>query len=71
MHPAAIQFRESTAPAGKFFFTGSQAAERAELLRQHLPEQASEIVREADEICEHRFCLLGSRWLATTKLRGS
>jgi hypothetical protein len=59
MHPAAIQLRESTAPAGKFFFTGSQAAERAELLRQHLPEQASEIVREADEICEHRFCLLG------------
>jgi hypothetical protein len=59
MHPAAIQLRESTAAAGKFFFTGRQAAERAELLRQHLPEQASEIVREADEICQHRFRLLG------------
>jgi hypothetical protein len=59
MHPEAIQLRPSAAPAGKFSFAGSQAAERAELVRQYLPEQAAEIVREADEICQHRFRLLG------------
>ncbi len=59
MNSAAIQLREPTAPPGKFFFSGSQAADRAELLRQHLPQQAEEIVREADEICQHRFRLLG------------
>ena len=59
MNSAAIQLLESTAPPGKFFFSGSQAADRAELFRQHLPQQAEEIVREADEICQHRFRLLG------------
>lgn len=59
MRPRAIRLRESSAPAGKFFFTGGEAEQRAELLRQHLPEQAAEVVREADEICQHRFHLLG------------
>jgi hypothetical protein len=30
-------------------------------LREHLPCEAEEIVREADEICRHRFRLLGYR----------
>ena len=50
--------REPAEP-GKFFFAASEAAKRAELLRQHLPDQAEAIVREADEICQHRFRLLG------------
>jgi len=44
---------------GQFFFACGEAAERAELVRHHLPDQAGEIVREADEICQHRFRLLG------------
>jgi len=44
---------------GKFFFERGQAAPRAELLRQHLATEASAIVDEADEICAHRFRLLG------------
>jgi hypothetical protein len=40
-------------------FSGSEVAARAELLRQYLPNEAAEILREADEICEHRFRLLG------------
>ena len=44
---------------GKFFFSGNDVSERAELLRKHLPDEASAIVREADEICDHRFRLLG------------
>src|SRR5580658_1643090 len=40
-------------------FSSSEVAARAELLRQYLPNEAAEILREADEICEHRFRLLG------------
>jgi hypothetical protein len=52
----------STATAGQFLFSGSEGSdrsERASLLRKHLPGEASAILREADEICEHRFRLLG------------
>ena len=59
MSPASIRLRESNSPPGKFFFGAGLAAERAELFRQHLPEQAAEIVRDADNICGHRFRLLG------------
>jgi hypothetical protein len=54
---------------GHFFFSaseiskselsGGEAVARAELLRKYLPNEAVEILREGDEICEHRFRLLG------------
>ncbi len=51
---------------GRFFFSGikdsgidGSGSARAELLVKHLPEEAAEILREADEICGHRFRLLG------------
>jgi hypothetical protein len=44
---------------GLFFFSGSESSERAELLLKHLPDEATGILREADEICGHRFHLLG------------
>ena len=48
----------------QFFFSAAnasagEASARAELLRNHLPAEASAILREADEICAHRFRLLG------------
>ena len=58
MRPERIALREATTE-GKFFFAAGAAAERAELLRRHLPHEAEAIVREADEICQHRFHLLG------------
>jgi len=48
---------------GQFFFLASKGSERAELLRKHLPDEASKIMREADEICGHRFRLLGYQYL--------
>ncbi len=60
-----IQLRDdSGARQGQFFFcasefSGSAISERTELLRKHLPDEAAEILREADEICGHRFRLLG------------
>ena len=47
-------------------FSGSEAATRAELLREYLPNEAADILREADEICEHRFRLLGFQNLRFT-----
>jgi hypothetical protein len=56
----------SAARPGKFFFSGNEVSERAELLRTRLPHEAAEILREADEICGHRFRLLGCANLAFT-----
>jgi hypothetical protein len=50
---------QSALRPGKFFFSGTEIPERAELLHKHLPNEAAEILREADEICGHRFRLLG------------
>ena len=45
--------------SGEFFFSGNERAGRVDLLRRHLPGEAAAILREADEICDHRFRLLG------------
>ncbi len=61
-HPRRFFFAASDIPANEFStseFSGSETAARAELLRKCLPSEAAEILREADEICEHRFRLLG------------
>jgi len=50
---------DSAARQGQFFFSASESSERAELLRKHLPDETTGILREADEICGHRFRLLG------------
>ena len=55
---------DAAARPGQFFFSdgefsGGESSERAELLRKHLPDEAAEILREADENCGHRFRLLG------------
>jgi Heparinase II/III-like protein/Heparinase II/III N-terminus len=59
MRPAAIRLNASAPQNGQFLFSSGAAPERAQLLRRHLPHEAAEIVREADEICGHRFRLLG------------
>jgi Heparinase II/III-like protein/Heparinase II/III N-terminus len=50
---------DSIAQRGKFFFPERESLVRAELLREHLPDEAATILGEADEICGHRFHLLG------------
>jgi len=56
----AVRLRaDSRAAAGQFFFSAPEVSGRIELLRQHLPEDAAGILHEADEICSHRFRLLG------------
>jgi Heparinase II/III-like protein/Heparinase II/III N-terminus len=45
--------------AGKFFFPPDELPTRISLLREHLPQEVEAFVEEADEICRHRFRLLG------------
>jgi Heparinase II/III-like protein/Heparinase II/III N-terminus len=59
--PLKVGSRERT---GQFFFrasefSGSESSERAKLLRDHLPDESAQILRDADDICRHRFHLLG------------
>ncbi|HEX3104257.1 MAG TPA: alginate lyase family protein [Terriglobales bacterium] len=56
--PERIKIVEARAP-GNFFFSQTDIPERVRLLRAHLPAEADGIVGEADEICRHRFRLLG------------
>jgi len=49
---------EPVVPA-KFFFAADEIASRARLVREHLPAEVESLIREADEICHHRFRLLG------------
>lgn len=44
---------------GSFFFSRTDLSERVRLLRDDLPVEATNIVTEADEICRHKFRLLG------------
>jgi hypothetical protein len=50
---------DSPARPGQFFCSSDEISERADLLHEYLPGEATEILREADEICAHRFRLLG------------
>jgi hypothetical protein len=43
----------------QFFFTAESVESVLKLLRQRLPQQAEQIVRQADKICRHQFDLLG------------
>src|SRR5208283_1917209 len=58
MPPQTIRLH-ALATEGIFFFARGQAARRAQLLQQLLPTEAAAVVAEADEICAHRFRLLG------------
>ncbi len=46
-------------PPANFFFSAIEMPERIALLRQHLPGEVEVILREADEIRQHCFRLLG------------
>jgi hypothetical protein len=49
----------ATESAGQFFFSPLELTDRIHLLREHLPQQTATILGDADQICRHRFSLLG------------
>jgi Heparinase II/III-like protein/Heparinase II/III N-terminus len=53
---------DGLAPAGSwrtFFISPDEMTRRVSLLKQNLPAEVEKIIREADDICRHRFSLLG------------
>jgi hypothetical protein len=46
-------------PSGRFFFGTGEAPVLCTLVQRILPEQAAAIVSQANNLCEHRFDLLG------------
>lgn len=44
---------------GQFFFASASVPSLLTQVRQRIPQQAEQIVRQADKICHHRFDLLG------------
>jgi len=72
VHAGAIRLNtDSAARRGQFFFSATEIPERTVLLRKHLPDEAAEILHDADEICAHRFRLLGYEHLEFTLDLGS
>jgi hypothetical protein len=59
--PNMPRLQSRSAEHSTFFFGGNkdEPAHRAALLREHLPREAEGILREADNICQHEFHLLG------------
>ena len=45
--------------SSQFFFSGNDVPRLARLLREHLPDEVEKIMSDADDICVHRFRLLG------------
>jgi Heparinase II/III-like protein/Heparinase II/III N-terminus len=46
-------------PRGRFFFDAADVPRRLNLLRERMPEQVEGILKRAEQICRHRFDLLG------------
>src|SRR5690242_2681009 len=43
----------------EFFFREDEVGERVCILKDRMPERVASVLQEADEICDHRFRLLG------------
>src|ERR1700686_2394133 len=61
VQPGRNGLSRTTDLPGKFLFSTNEFSKRVGLLRKHLPHGAQDIVAEANEICPHRFRLLGYR----------
>lgn len=59
LRPHTPRLLQPAPRTAKFFFSAADLARRVALLREHLPQEVEEILREADAICHHEFDLLG------------
>jgi hypothetical protein len=57
--PGSDGLRSQSCSEGKFFFPPDELPNRVSLLHKHLPHAVQDVVKQADEICQHRFRLLG------------
>ena len=61
MRPTGGGIGPQPGEGARFFFIPGQVQERVALLKKHLPGEVESTIREADEILQHRFRLLGYR----------
>ena len=54
---STLQANGRTKPV--FFFDADELPKRVALLRRYLPTEIEAVIREADEVCQHKFHLLG------------
>jgi hypothetical protein len=59
LQPGRQALRQPSRPPGRFFFSKDELGKRVSLLRERLPHEAANIIEEANQICRHRFRLLG------------
>ena len=59
LHRDGFARAEGVASGAAFFFAQSDLPGLVNLLREHLPSEMGNTIRNADEICRHRFSLLG------------
>lgn len=59
LQPARCRLVDNYRASGNFFFAANELASRIEILREHLSAEVEAAVSQADEICRHRFHLLG------------
>src|SRR5439155_6462567 len=59
--PCPVLPRGAAQPTGNFFFSTDERSQIIALLRHRLPHVNADIIRRAEQICEHRFDLLGYR----------
>lgn len=57
--PADVPLHSAPSRKSQFLFSTSEIAARAELLRVCLTSETAEILRQAENVCRHRFELLG------------
>jgi hypothetical protein len=56
-----VAFSSDQSRPGRFFFSADELPDRIKLLQQQLPQDMQALIQEANEICLHRFKLLGYR----------
>jgi len=59
VQPALNHYAGGGTSGGAFFFSPTELPDRISLLQRHLPLEMEGVIDEADQICHHRFRLLG------------
>src|SRR5262249_3727894 len=64
LQPGKNRLNRQCTRIGNFFFPKDGLLHRTRLLKEHLKHETENLIEAADEICRHRFRLLGYRDLA-------
>jgi hypothetical protein len=60
---STVKRKKAPLRPASFFFSPQDLPSLSDSLKTHLPNDAEEIFRDADRVCNHRFRLLGYEWV--------